>query len=507
MEERTWSNVEGHVLDRQQRRVVDDDSDVLLVVAAAGSGKTTTMLGKIKYLIEEKKIKEEEILVLSFTRDTVKDFRQKLNKMSYENVSVYTFHQLALKLLNEKSFSIAPNNYLEYVVGEYLEGIIQEYPKLIRRLLIYFHQNPFFLKNYQKLKEQDCFKRKKREWITTIARLKAENIPKEELLFLAKKEKNWNSQFLLKFLYVLINEYEKELSSQGWIDFDDMILFAEKEIPKKEKIGYRYIIIDEYQDTSEIRFLLVKALKEKTKAHLVVVGDDFQSIYRFSGCKLELFTQFSLYFKNSKILKLENTYRNSQTLIDIAGKFILKNPRQIRKKLHSEKENIHPIEIIYYKNERETFRDFMEERWKEGKRKILILGRNNEDIYHVLSCDFEYQKEGRLLWKKEPNLELRYKTIHRSKGLEEEDVVVIHLENGKNCLPNKEKETKIIKKLIPTEDYYPYSEERRLFYVALTRTKNKVYLLASKKNPSLFVLELEKIMRREYRKKRKNMIY
>ncbi len=501
MEWNQLENIEGHWLDEQQRKVVYNDSDALLVVAAAGSGKTTTMLGKIKYLIERKKVKEEEILVLSFTRDTVTDFKEKLQKMSYPNVSVYTFHKLALELLPKNTFSIAPNHYLEYVVNEYFEGYIYAHPKLIRRLLIYFHKNPLLLRNYQKLKESKEFLVKKKEWIQTIARLKSENKKKEELLHLCRKEKNWFSLFLLKMLYLLMNEYESELSSQRWIDFDDMILLSRKEVDQRNNLPWKYILIDEYQDTSYIRFLLVKSLKEKTKAHLMAVGDDFQSIYRFSGCNLNLFLHFSDYFPNHQILKLETTYRNSQTLINIAGSFILKNPNQIRKKLFSEKSHASPIKIIYYDNEKETFVQLLEKLWKENKRKLLILGRNHADLTEIASDDFLYQPEGTLIWKHQGQMILKYKTMHQSKGLEEENVILIHLEDKQNGFPNRRKEPKVIRKMIPNEDSYPYSEERRLFYVALTRTKNEVYLLTSKKRPSRFVLELEKIIRREYQKR------
>ena len=231
----------------------------------------------------------------------------------------------------------------------------------------------------------------------------------------------------------------------------------------------------------------------------MVVGDDFQSIYRFSGCNLDLFLKFSDYFNGAKLLKLENTYRNSQELIDIAGKFILKNKNQLRKELKSSRSESHPIKIVYYQNEKDSFLALIEKLYSEGRRKIMILGRNNKDIYLVLSKSFLYQNEN-IIWKNHPDLYLYYKTIHRSKGLEEETVIIIHLENVENGLPNLRKDSRIVSALFPIHDFYPYSEERRLFYVALTRTKHDVYLLASRENPSIFVLELQKIMKQKKKK-------
>jgi len=226
----------------------------------------------------------------------------------------------------------------------------------------------------------------------------------------------------------------------------------------------------------------------------MVVGDDFQSIYRFSGCNLDLFLRFSDYFKGAKLLKLENTYRNSQELIDIAGKFILKNKNQLRKKLKSSKSEFHPIQIVCYRNEKDSFFQLIEKLYIDGRRKVMVLGRNNHDIFFVLSKEFFYQN-GNIVWKKHPDLILYYKTIHRSKGLEEETVIIIHLENIENGLPNLRKESRMVSSLFQVHDFYPYSEERRLFYVALTRTKQDVYLLTSQSNPSIFVRELRKIIR------------
>ena len=131
----------------------------------------------------------------------------------------------------------------------------------------------------------------------------------------------------------------------------------------------------------------------------------------------------------------------------------------------------------------------------------MILGRNNDDINYILMSEFEYLKDNTILWKKYPDMKLYYKTVHRSKGLEEDNVILIHVENSSNGFPNKRKESKIMKKLFPNYDSYPYAEERRLFYVALTRTKNNIYILSSKKNSSLFTLELQKIIKQKIKRK------
>jgi DNA helicase-4 len=240
-----------------------------------------------------------------------------------------------------------------------------------------------------------------------------------------------------------------------------------------KKNGYskkvRYIIIDEYQDTSLVRFNLIREILKSTNANLMVVGDDFQSIYRFTGCDINLFLRFNKYFPNSKSLKIMNTYRNSKELIYVAGNFVMKNKRQIRKKMKSNKSINKPIEIVYYKDLNKTIKSIV----KDLDNDYLILGRNNNDI-NLLSDD----------------LKNKFLTVHKSKGLEANNIIIINLKNEILGFPNKIKDEKIFRLVLPKLDKYPYSEERRLFYVALTRTKNKVYLLINKNSISIFVIEL-----------------
>ena len=159
MLEEILNNTEGFALDVEQRNVVLDESDSLLVVAGAGSGKTLTIIAKIRYLIDVKKISPEEIICISFTRDTVSQLKEKLKKYYDFEIPIYTFHKLSLEILKDENFIIAPSNYLNYTVEEYLEGIIEGYPKLIFYLLLYFHKNPFSKKEYEKLKKNKKFKK------------------------------------------------------------------------------------------------------------------------------------------------------------------------------------------------------------------------------------------------------------------------------------------------------------------------------------------------------------
>ena len=264
------------------------------------------------------------------------------------------------------------------------------------------------------------------------------------------------------------------------IDFNDMIVLATKYVKENDIKKYKYIIVDEYQDTSYIRYLLLKEIINKTGAKIICVGDDYQSIYRFNGCDLNMFLNFKKYFGYTKVLKINNTYRNSQELINVAGSFIMKNKRQLYKKLKSSKTIKRPIKIMYGKNLQKLL-DIVIKKYQ----KVLILGRNNFDIEKYFKLD----SEGYFIYR---GVRIRYLTMHASKGLEEECVIIINLIDDVLGMPNKIKDDKILKYVNKNYDKYPYEEERRLFYVALTRTKNEVFLLTEKDKKSIFVKELIK---------------
>ena len=321
--------------------------------------------------------------------------------------------------------------------------------------------------------------------------------------------KKRNSLFLniVEDIYI---SYQNYLKDNKKIDFNDMINHATEEV-KKDNLhdNYRYILVDEYQDTSYTRYNLVKSIQEKTGAHVCVVGDDWQSIYRFTGCDVSLFSKFEDYFEHPLKLKIETTYRNSQELIDISGKFIRKNPNQIQKSLQSKKvSSKKPVKIAYYnkkssKDKIKVMESVIDRISKESDR-IMILGRNNFDIEdYIQNSDDEFKKpfkqsrnENQLIYEKNKDLHIEYITVHRSKGLEEDNVILINLENKINGFPNKISDDPIMDFVINDSDQYEFGEERRLFYVALTRTKNNVYLIVPNNDKSKFIEELEEDINR-----------
>ena len=186
---------------------------------------------------------------------------------------------------------------------------------------------------------------------------------RDETMFSEFKKKKFHSLYekyrVTRFLDIaedLYLYYKKYLKDNEEIDFDDMILQSASCLSKLDKFLYKYIIVDEFQDISDSRFEFIKALIKHNNAKLFAVGDDWQSIYRFSGADLNLFLSFKSKFEYSKICILNDVFRNSQALNDIASKFILKNKRQIKKKIKSNSYHYRdqkPIKIMYYDDNKE----------------------------------------------------------------------------------------------------------------------------------------------------------
>ena len=484
--------VGNYYLDKQQETIVLDNSKHLLVVAGAGSGKTLTILGKISYLLSIG-VLPKQILCISFTRKAASSLEDKIKNEFNASVPVYTFHKLALEILNNNEYNIADSNLLDDIIHLFFIDITNslDYMNLVLRYFNIKSKNIY--KDYKKLLSSKEFSLLEKSLSTFIHLFKCnDNNIKDFNRFLWKIKftfsyKNYKKEKI--YLILALNIYLlyiKYLNDNNEIDFDDMIINATRYIKDNGyNQGIKYIIIDEYQDTSLVRFNLINEILKATNSNLMVVGDDFQSIYHFTGCDLDLFINFKKYFKDANIMKIENTYRNSSELIDVAGKFVMKNRKQIRKNLRSSKELFKPIKIVYYSDIRKTFKKLINSISGE----IMILGRNNNDINMILDSDFKIDGDN-IIYLKNKDIKLNYLTMHKSKGLESSNVIIINLVDNYLGFPSKIKNEKILRLVSSNINKYPYSEERRLFYVGLTRTKNYVYLLVPYKNKSIFIDEL-----------------
>ena len=323
---------------------------------------------------------------------------------------------------------------------------------------------------------------------------------------LRKKTDNPRTLLFLDIAEQVYHYYQDKLKQNNQIDFADMINDANfylQEIEQQHlELPYKYIIIDEFQDIARQRFNLTKRLSEITKAKVVAVGDDWQSIYAFSGSDITLFTRFLELMGAGTELKITHTYRNSQELIDIAGNFVQKNSTQIRKQLVSPKHLKDPIVLEEFDDSFKPVKAMAEATERViGKiiaefgldSPILLIGRYNYDMYKLCQTDMFYEGPGgQIKSKKYPKANLTYLTAHSSKGVGYDNVILVNMFEGKFGFPCQIEDDPIIKLVTYEDTSVPFAEERRLFYVALTRTKNRVYIATPQNKPSRFLIEIVK---------------
>ncbi len=334
-----------------------------------------------------------------------------------------------------------------------------------------------------------------------IQGFKIKGYKKEDFSKLKAIYQDERTNVFLNFIENVYDYYQEQLKINHYIDFEDMINEACEKL-NDTKLNYKYVIIDEYQDISKQRFNLAKKISEVSAAKIIAVGDDFQSIFAFAGSDISLFTEFSKLMGYASLLKITHTYRNSQQLINVAGNFVMMNKKQITKQLISPKNLKNPVMVIAYDNTNNKTKNKIMmlnrcladiKKQFGDKQKILLIGRYNfEKYYLVNSEDFYEISFDKIKAVKFPDFEIDFLSAHSSKGLGYDQVIILNGDDGTYGFPSQIKDDPIMQIINVKDDSYLFAEERRLFYVALTRTKNKVYILTSVNNPSDFILELIK---------------
>jgi DNA helicase-4 len=283
--------------------------------------------------------------------------------------------------------------------------------------------------------------------------------------------------------------YEAHLLENNAVDFDDLILNATQLIHEgKYRSPYKLILVDEFQDISQARARLVLALlQQRLEAKLFCVGDDWQAIYRFAGSDISIFTKFREFFGYSNEQQLTQTFRSNQGIANVASTFVQKNPSQLKKMVKATDSNLEKVvEVVFCESIKDRIdamlkiaTDLKEEQ-PDRQLSIYILGR-----YNSLKPDDQFLFALRMIL---PNAHFEFKTIHRSKGLQADIVILLGLNKGANAFPSEIEDDPLLNMVLPEPELYPCAEERRLFYVALTRAKQKVYLLGEKR--SVFLEEI-----------------
>ena len=478
--------VENHPLDREQRKSIYDPARFNLTVAGAGSGKTTTILGKILYLLQSGFASPPEILVLSFTHDSATELRERFLREYYQtfaeqillgkspppNITIETFHSLALKLLRSlwSDFS---------VVADKTDPV-----------------------------DDSSSDSDDKTTLTSIIRefLELHELEPETVAQIASK---FSSEEYRKLFLTVSEQYQGELSGlleKHQATFSGLIKLAIRHLRSGQiKTRYRYVIVDEYQDLSVLRQEFLRLLLESSQASLFAVGDDWQAIYGFSGSRVDFTLNFHKFWGDFTLHRISKTYRFGPTLAGLSSSFIMQDHTQIRKQIRSQKEDsLEAVVEICGDSERidlEVLTHYFESLPRDSS--ILLLGRFQVDQFRLLHCtQFNLTSNG-VEFRPRPDLRIRFLTVHQSKGLEADYVILLNNREAKLGFPAHVKDPPLKTELIKIAeelrlDQVSVNEERRLFYVALTRAKQQVILLTVDGKESSFIMELRRKFREDF---------
>ena len=313
------------------------------------------------------------------------------------------------------------------------------------------------------------------------------------------------SEFIIKRIFLPVFErYLEALKQNGQIDFTDAIIWATKLCKTTKPVNYRYIIVDEFQDISIDRYHFLKALRDgNPPAKLYCVGDDWQSIYRFSGSDMALFNHFADYFGATEVNKIETTYRFSEPLVSMSSHFIQRNKAQITKRIRPFNTDT-KTDLYFYAYERSKYCEVIGQLVASipVDKSVFLLGRYSFDDYY-LSFAFQSVNENGRFFYFIGDKKIEYLTVHKSKGLEADYVILLQCNKDTYGFPSMISDDPVLDYVLTKSDQFPYGEERRLFYVAITRAKVQTIVLYDQRFPSVFVNEFlhpEKVTEESYTK-------
>ncbi|MBS1774691.1 MAG: UvrD-helicase domain-containing protein [Bacteroidetes bacterium] len=318
--------------------------------------------------------------------------------------------------------------------------------------------------------------------------IKVENIDFDLVLENARKDQHERVRNFYELAIPIVKKYVEYCTNKSYLDFNDLIsrstsLFQNHEdIANKYKSKYQYILVDEFQDVNNLQVELIKLLLTD-QAQLFCVGDDWQSIYGFRGSNVSYIVDFENHFPNSKVVKLNLNYRSSQNIVGASNEVIKHNKFKVEKEIQASKKSEHKIVVYSGSNQDENIQFCFDK-----VRELLEDGLTNDDILFLYRRSkmyspyfFRFKNEG---------VRVQSKTIHAAKGLEAKVVFIIGLTEGNGGFPDIWLEDRIFQVIKKANHDLLMEEERRLFYVAITRAKDKLFLITEKGNESSFLKEI-----------------
>ena len=329
--------------------------------------------------------------------------------------------------------------------------------------------------------------------------LKVENSDIDKVFATSQNDKHERIRIFYQLVIPLVTEYMKYCTNKSYLDFNDLIsktvLLFEKnnDILKKFQQQYQYLLVDEFQDVNNLQVQLIKLLLTR-QMQLFCVGDDWQSIYGFRGSNVDYILNFDKQFVSSKTIKLNQNYRSTQNIVGASNEVIKHNKFRIDKEIFASK--ISDFKIVEHAGSNQ---DDNVAFCVAKVRELLENGFKNDDILFLYRRSKMYQPYFFAL--RNENLKVQSKTIHAAKGLEAKVVFIVGLTDGYGGFPDIWLEDRIFQVIKPANHDSLLEEERRLFYVAITRAKDQLYLITEKGNISRFLKEIPEQYKSVYNEK------
>jgi DNA helicase-4 len=327
-----------------------------------------------------------------------------------------------------------------------------------------------------------------RQLIRVLDMIKVDGLNIHDVATKASKDQHQRIRDFYKLALPLIERFETYCTDRSYLDFNDLNIKAIHLLKKSEEIRqkffqqYKYVLVDEFQDVNKIQVSFIKTLMNPD-AQLFCVGDDWQSIYGFRGSDVQYIVEFSRFFRDARSINLDTNYRSTPNIVDASSEVIRNNRFMVDKVVKAQKKSRKKIEVYSAVD----FDDGVAFAVQEVK-ELLAQGISNDQILFLYrrSKMFEPYRER---FKKE-KIYINAKTIHAAKGLESKAVFIVGLTQGNGGFPDVWLDDRIYQIIRPVKYDILLEEERRLFYVALTRAADILYLITEKGNESMFIDEI-----------------
>ncbi|UEG51487.1 UvrD-helicase domain-containing protein [Mucilaginibacter daejeonensis] len=294
----------------------------------------------------------------------------------------------------------------------------------------------------------------------------------------------------------LYKAYQSELQRTRTIDFNDMIIYATKHLANgRFTESYKYILVDEFQDMSLGRYELLKAVrKQNPGVKIYAVGDDWQSIFRFTGSDISIITEFEKHFGYTSKTAILKTYRFNDQILDVSSRFIQRNPSQLKKRLKADHVAKAPS-FSFYGSSLNGSDKVARNRIKEEHINNILTAITDQDPKATVFLIGRYQRNIPTNYitikRRFPGLAIEYHTAHKVKGMTCDHAILLDVDSGPYGFPSEIADDPMLSYLLHEGDKFDNAEERRVFYVAITRARHQNYLLYNKFSPSKFVMELQ----------------